>query len=301
MTTKTATAASKPISIDDLDEVSVTPVRPSRAKKQRAANILFFDLETMPDYERMELFGLEPIPEPAKRGEFNKLPPVGDMLKQTLEKIKDDLKSHNPCDEYLDALDACEKAAPKPRKGVLDLTAELRRQDATRDAAIAAQRKTMSVTPEFCRIVALGWSLGSEAKSLVLGQQPHVTEQHILQAFWELAKMAKTVCGFNILGFDLPVIFVRSILLDVAPTRQFDLKPWGTDVCDLMAKRFPKSGSMGLKRIAAAMGMEIDAGDVDGSQVEELFKSDPEMVGKYVRSDVRLCVDMHERYSGFFC
>jgi len=125
-------------------------------------------------------------------------------------------------------------------------------------------------------------------------------ERDILEQFWSLANRARYVCGFNILGFDLPTIFVRSMLLDVSPTRSWDLKPWGTDVIDLMKKRFPSSGAMGLKKICKAMGIPIPAGDVDGSQVEALFKTDPELVGKYVRSDVLLLLYLHEMYSGFF-
>jgi dipeptidyl aminopeptidase/acylaminoacyl peptidase len=114
-------------------------------------------------------------------------------------------------------------------------------------------------------------------------------------------KGAKSVCGYNVLHFDLPTIFVRSILLDVAPSRQFDLKPWGTDAIDLMKKRFPTSGAMKMKTIAACMGISIPAGDIDGSQVEELWKNDPKKLGEYVRSDVDLVKALHQRYSGFFC
>jgi hypothetical protein len=91
------------------------------------------------------------------------------------------------------------------------------------------------------------------------------------------------------------------MLLDVCPSRQFDLKPWGTDVIDLMKKRFPSSGSMKLKTLAACMGIPIPAGDVDGSQVEELWKNDPKKLGEYVRSDVDLCAELHSKYFGFFC
>ena len=267
--------------------------------------VLYFDIETVPDYERMRLFDLDV----KKRAEVDKCPATADLLKQTLDKIKEDLKFYNPCDEYLDSLDAAEKAAAKPRKGVFDATKELRNQDVD-------LRKTMSLTPEFNRMVALGWSLDGDTGSAVVGQpiipggltneeaeviQPTWTETLLVNTFWSLAKRSRHVCGFNVLGFDLPTIFVRSMLLDIPPTKQWDMKPWSADVIDLMKKRFPAGPAMGLKRIAKAMGIEIPAGDVDGSQVEELLKNDPVKLGEYVKSDVVLSVQMHTRYIGFFC
>lgn len=290
-----------------LDEPKTkTKTQPRRSQSGRRS-ILYFDLETIPDYERMDLFDLEPIPDPAKRGEFERMPHPNDLIKQTLDKVKEDLRHCNPEDKYLDALDAAEKATQKPRKGLLDVTAELRRQDAARDEAIEKRRKLMSVTPEFNKIVALGWSCGGdEPQSMVAGDYDPlndvtIDEIAILNTFWLLAESHKQACGFNVLGFDLPTIFVRSILLGVKPSRQFDTKPWGEDVIDLMAKRFPKSGSMRLKLLAKVMGLNVLAEDVDGSQVEELLKNDPLLVGRYVRSDVQICVDLHDLYAGLFC
>lgn len=293
------------IALDELDAVEVGTGESAKPPIVGAKGVLYFDLETIPDYDRMDCFDLEPIPEPSKRGDIDKCPPVCDILKQTVEKIKEDLKFYNPEDSYLDLIDAAEKIIAKPRKGVFETTESLRRQDQARSDALAARRKLMSLTPEFCRIVALGYGSLHNTESLVVGDR--ITEglmfdeRRILEDFWSLAMRHKQVCGFNILNFDLPVIFMRSIILDVKPTRIFDMKPWGNDVIDLMKKRFPKSGAMGLKKIATAMGIEIPAGDVDGSMVQELFESDPQKLGVYVRSDVDLVKVIHQMYTGFFC
>lgn len=276
-----------------------------RRRPAISKSILFFDLETIPDYERMESFGLDPIPDATPRMEPQGCPAAEELLKGTLEEFKTTLAKLNPVDDVLDEIDRIERIAKKPRKGIFDLTADLRKQDSARDDALIARRKLMSVTPEFNRIVALGWNDGRPTKSMVVGEKNDidfvVDESHLLEFFWSVAAKTKFVCGFNILGFDLPTIFVRSILLDIAPTRQFDMKPWGADVIDLMKKRFPSGQAVGLKKIAKAMGIVVPAGDVDGSQVEELWKADPSKVGEYVRSDVDLVKELHQRYSGFFC
>ena len=285
-------------------DIAISHVSAPQTRARGKFGVLYFDIETIPDYDRAELFELEDIPPAAKRGDFDKCPLAFDLLKQTLDKIKEDLRLFTPVDKYLDELDRLEKLEKKPRKGVFDATNELRNQDAARGQLIADQKKKMSVTPEMNRIVALGWSLNGDTRSLVDGDLEELNdpcEKDLLEKFWFLAKTAKSLCGFNILGFDLPTIYTRSILLDVAPSRQWDLKPWGTDVIDLMKKRFPSNQAIGLKKLAKLLGIPIPAGDVDGSQVEELWQKDPAKVGEYVRSDVDLVIELHQRYSGFFC
>jgi len=289
--------------------------------RSAARGVLYFDIETIPDYSRFEQFGLEPIPEPAKRATLEEcVHGAGKFLDATVEGFKSNLLKLNPCDGYLDKLEAAEKAAPKPRKGILELIADVRNQDAERLAKIEQQRKEMATCPEMNQIVALGWAVGGGAndeQSMVVGEPliqqvgngsvvamagpSLITERDILERFWQLVATNGPLVGFNILGFDLPTIYIRSMLLDVQPSQRLDLKPWGTDCVDLMAVRFPKSSAKRLKWIAGAMGIEVPAGDVDGSQVEELWKADPAKVGEYVRSDVAITRELHQLYKGFFC
>jgi hypothetical protein len=301
---KRAVRSDKGVSRGRLTEAMAT-VQPSG---KIARGVLYFDIETIPDYSRFEQFGLEPIPEPAKRATLEEcVHGAGKFLDATVEGFKANLLKLNPCDEYLDQLEIAEKAAPKPRKGILDLIADVRNQDAARLTLIEQQRKEMAVCPEMNRVVALGWGYADgPVQSLVVGQQNEIgsgppDELHLLEMFWQLLAAASPVVGFNILGFDLPTIYIRSMLLDVKPSRRLDLKPWGSDCVDLMAVRFPKSSAKRLKWLAAAMGIEVPAGDVDGSQVEELWKSDPAKVGEYVRSDVAVTRELHQMYRGFFC
>ncbi len=278
------------------EPVDTRPHRPVRK------GVLYFDLETAPDYDRRSTFGLPDVPPPAVRRPFeNPEKNATDLIANKIEIISGMLKELNPDDAFLDLLETIERKSPKPRKGVLDLISEIRNQDNERNALVAAQIKTMSVTPEMCRIIAFGWSFdGNPASSMVVGVDG-VTEVDILKHFWTLAKSLKQVCGFNILGFDLPVIFVRSMLLDVTPRRQFNMKPWGNDVVDLMAKRWPKGPATGLKKLCAMLGIPIPAEGVDGSQAEGLLRTDPLKLAQYVRSDVHLVEAVHQLYCGFFC
>ena len=295
----------KPVTAPVAKQQSIATTTATTNRSTASGSIMYFDLETVPDYERRELFGLDDIPEPAVRtGPENSLS-MTDLLSGTLDDFKAKVLKLNPSDEVCGAIDAAEKMSKKPRKGVFDLTSDIRRQDQAILDQISAQRKTMSVTPEMNRIVAFGYSIGNGITYGLIVDPADVdqdeAERKLLNQFWSLAKSVKSVCGFNVLGFDLPTIFVRSILLDVTPTREFDMKPWGNDVVDVMAKRYPKSGATGLKKLCRMMGIPIPAGDVEGSQVEELWKTDPKKVAEYVRSDVDLVKELHRRYRGFFC
>lgn len=285
------------------------PAKSTTSGSNSSSGILFFDLETIPDYSRADQFDLEPIPAEIPRATVaemgDNLPSV--LLAKTVEKITEIVEAKRPCEEYLAGLEKMEGSREKgPRDGVSKLIKKIRGLDAGRADLLAARRKEMAVSPEMNRIVAFGWrKFGDTAtQSLVIGGEGDaaVTETEILERFWDMVHGRVIVCGFNILGFDLPTIFVRSMILGVAPSRLFDLKPWGTDCIDLMKLRFPAGQSKGLKFIGAALGLTNTAEGVDGSQVELLWDTGEfGKIGEYVRSDVDLCVELHVKYRGFWC
>jgi hypothetical protein len=104
------------------------------------------------------------------------------------------------------------------------------------------------------------------------------------------------------------VLFARSAILGVPSSRSFDLKPWGRDVVDLFAIRFPKGpGAAGggrpakLKELARVYGVEVPAGDTDGGDVERLLRESPHLLRQYVESDVAVTRDLHRKWAGYFC
>jgi predicted PolB exonuclease-like 3'-5' exonuclease len=176
-------------------------------------------------------------------------------------------------------------------------------------AEAAAERcKLLSTTPEYCRIAAFGFACGvDEPQAMVVGEGGYC-EVDVLTAFWQLAMDSKNpLIGFNCLGFDLPVIYVRSMLLGVQPTRQLDMKPWGKDVIDLYMCRFGGRGNTSkdrpgkLKDLARVLDIEVPAGDTDGGDVARLMRDDPVKVAEYVKSDIAVTRALHWMYRGFFC
>jgi len=265
----------------------------------------YFDLETTPDYERLESFGLDPLPAAVPVTPARMMPPLSKFVGKTVKQLAELLAKMNPDESWLATLADAEQHN-KGRKGVLDMIDQQMGAGSVAEVAAAERCKLLSTTPEYCRIAAIGWAIGSGDVVSWVATEPH-HERGILEAFWRCVEMCRPIVGYNIIGFDLPVIFFRSALLKVPSTKMIDMKPWGKDLVDLYAKRFPKGnyGSGGrpgkLKELAPLAGIKVPAGDVEGSQVAELMKTDPVKVGEYVRSDVEITRHLHHFYSGYFC
>ena len=256
---------------------------------------LFIDIETAPDSDRSHLFELPQAPA--------ELPDPEELLAGAIpdvEKLLGDCGAVLP-EEYLDTLADCE-AAGKKRAGVYKAIT------GARDAA-GKLLTDLSVTPEYCRVVALGYAgPDDEPWAEVVGLPRYdidtgepADERFILSEFWRLARSRDLVLvGYNLLDFDLRVLLVRSALLGVAPTRIFDLKPWGKDCIDLMKARFPVGRAMKLKQLARLYGLPVPVEDVDGSMISDLVQTDPARVADYVRSDIEVTRSLYRFYAGYF-
>lgn len=304
---KPATPQLPPPGSLDADPAGVEPPitrTPPLRDQPRGRQCLYFDLETIPDYSRSHLFDLDPIAELPPVVPFDDLLDPPQLLSQGLDEIRKYLSGRNADPDWLNEVVDEEELSKKPRKGLFDAVAEVRQMANSVAAAKAEQRKKMSVTPEFCRIVAFGWAVGGgEVNSVVIdGEDYDECERRILRGFWSLAHNNGPLVGYNITGFDLNVIRARSILLGIQPTRNFaDIKPWDQSaVIDLMLCRFPKGGAMKLKQLARLYGIDPPAGDCEGSQVEGLARTDPEKLGEYVRSDVWVSRELHRKWMGYF-
>lgn len=273
---------------------------------ERGRNCLYLDLETAPDESRGGPFGVEFGLDdvrslPPVTPQENLLDPV-EFLSQDLAAIRKWLISHNPPERWVDQLIESERASAKPRKGLFEAVDEWQRWVFELANEEAERRKLLSVTPEYCRIVAMGWAVGgAEPSALVCNEE--TGERQILAKFWELAARHAPIVGFNVSAFDLTVIRVRSVLLGIRPTRCFaDLKPWDqSSVVDLMVNRFPKSKAMKLKDLARLYGIDVPAGDADGGDVYEMVRTNPEALRRYVTSDVLVTRELHRKWIGTFC
>lgn len=283
-------------------------IEKAKASRNTKENF-YFDIETIPDYSRESLFDLPELPElPTDRTQDTMLTTnnAAEMLSGTIEDVKRVLTRNLFPISFLRQVEVMEKAG-KNRKGVIDQLALAKEQKNTAAQAHADRLTLLSTTPEFCSIVAIGWAYGNqECGSLVADGV--ITETTLLQTFWGQITEADKLVGYNILGFDLPVIMVRSAILGVPATRSIDLSPWGRDVLDLYLRRFGPRGNTSstkpgrLKELAKLYGMNIPAGETSGADVHRLAATPEgrEKLAEYVASDVQLVRELHRFLTGYF-
>jgi hypothetical protein len=280
---------------------------------------LIFDLETVPDESRLELFGLPELPTPRAFTPADQLPDPVALMGKKVDEIKKSLDGLWPPAEWIELAKQKEALVnEKPRKGVLDALVDLAKSQsgeaATINEAIEARRKLLSVTPAYCKIVSIGSARGGgEIRTAVVGQDVPgfgiATEEMILKSFWQAVSECSPLIGFGIIHFDLPVIFIRSAILGIRPTKLLDMTPWKGEVIDLSAKIYPKgppdeekTGKPSrLKTFARIFGFEIPAEGVDGSHVYRLFKEGKlDEIAKYQASDIDVTRRFYEMLKGYY-
>jgi hypothetical protein len=268
------------------------------------SNEFFFDLETVPDHERLESFGLEPLPTLPPITPDDQLPNADEITGNSIPALESMLAGKRPSDAWLNAAEAIDKAK-KTRKGFVDLLNSVRDMISRIGSASEERRKLLSTVPEFCRLAAMGVAVGShDVIPFVRNESQMIKEETMLELFWDYVTETNCIIGFNIIHFDLPVIYARSILLDVPPSKKLNPKSWTDDVIDLYQRRFPRGQGKGpakLKDLAKVYGIKVPAGDVEGSQVEQLYKENPVKLGEYVASDVEITRQLYRKFNGFFC
>ena len=165
----------------------------------------------------------------------------------------------------------------------------------------------MGLDVDLCRIVALGWKVAiahdDTLSVAAIGADDEEEEYDALCSFWGAwMRFGSRMCGFNIIGFDLPIIMRRSWALGIefAPIR---LRRYSTEpVIDLMQEfygwgQYPGPKYRGLKTIAKMYGIPVPKEGVDGSQVAEMSKEERE---EYCLSDVEVTWELARRLHGVY-
>jgi hypothetical protein len=126
-------------------------------------------------------------------------------------------------------------------------------------------------------------------------------ETDLLIELWlALAETQGRCAGFNILGFDVPMIQRRSLMLGVTPPLLPQVRRYATEpVCDLMEIYF-NWGRMkykGMKTVARLLGIPNPLTGIDGSQVAGM---DDVALLAYVANDVDLEMALWEKMDGIY-
>jgi len=266
------------------EEIHAVPEKPSTT-----GGTLFYDFETVPDESRF------PRPVAIEREDAADVD-LNDLVRGNLPEIKKRIDDGLSIGQ-LNALIAIENQSKKPRKGVLDAAESAM---SAGDDEIAAWRKECSVNPFKARICAFGWTQRGDAVHSMTSRTDD-EERAILEQFWNLVGRAHRRCGYNILGFDDALAVARSIILDVTPSQRLDRRKYGNrEAIDLMTALFPSGSAQKCKDVCKALGIQIPAGDMDGSQVFDLYEAEKmQEIADYVMSDVVIERELHDRLVDF--
>jgi len=148
-------------------------------------------------------------------------------------------------------------------------------------------------------ITKVGSTIGAPAQDIVKIVGADGTEESIVHEFWTtFAGAGGRCCGYNILGFDLPVLLRRAFAMNVevplAPSlARYRIGP----VYDLYAILYNWGPGRGLKWVADRYGMQVDAPGVDGSQVAGMTNDELRV---YMRSELKLLDQLYHRMKSVY-
>lgn len=170
-------------------------------------------------------------------------------------------------------------------------------------------RRLMALTPEYCRVVGLGWAdvSGGEPASKLVGEQVEavtVSEELLLKKFWQLYRSG--LVGYNLAGFELPVALVRSALLGVEPAYNPGLKPWEHPYVDLMLARYGRRGALSLVELAAAYREQVALPVRLGGEMESRdapqwwYDREYGRLHRYLQQRVAIICGLYRHWKGYF-
>ena len=121
-------------------------------------------------------------------------------------------------------------------------------------------------------------------------------EKELLQRFWEIARDTELFIGHNVLTFDLPFVFKRSIIHSIKPRQIPMVKFRFSPVFDTMAYWTNWGRGVGLNTLAKVFGFPSSKDEMDGSMVWPYYQqSRLDDICTYCMKDVELTRKVYYR------
>ncbi len=125
------------------------------------------------------------------------------------------------------------------------------------------------------------------------------SEKPMLEEFFAFLS-GNTLVGHNIIGFDIPFLTKRALVLGVKLPLDYiwprNLKPWDTRVFDTMLQMGNGKEFISLDNLAKNLGMK-GKGNTTGAQVHYMWQNGlHDEIAEYCADDVRIVREVHERF-----
>lgn len=204
-------------------------------------------------------------------------------------------------DQRKDTLDKLRAEVTAPAKYSKPESIELWLAENRESAAREALAKT-SFDGGAGHACTIGWAI-NDGHVQVEHAEDVGEERDIIAAFFKgLPRSGATLVGHNVLGFDIPFLLKRAVVLGVelppASTMPRDPKPWHPKVFDTMTSWAGAGhGDMiSMNRLCGILGI-VGKEDFDGSMVAEAWANgEHETIARYCDDDVRRTRAIHQKF-----
>ena len=273
------------------------------------SRLMFFDIETLPDFSRKNLFGIPEIPDilPLDRCPNPNEFVMGETGSKPIPLVEHDLDGlmqgrEIPNSMWFDLCIQAENGLGKARAGIVKLLESYRKKVNDRISACEDATRSCALDKDKCRVLCTGVAIGDSPAKVnyadLTGINADEEEKRVLTEWWEAAAQSTQFCGYNIHGFDLPIIFTRSAYLGVQPTRRINMSKYSGDVLDMLVLMGDKGK---LKHVLEynRIGEEYDG--MDGGKVLDMWRAGlHEEIAEYQRKDVDNERELFKHFSGYF-
>lgn len=224
---------------------------------------IFLDIETVPpqrDDLRLEVVSA-----------------IIDRHHKAIEALDAEIAAIAPPANYKDPAKIAEWNESERPKKVASLEAK---KASERAGHLAAQTDAIAQTALdgfYGQIVCISYAIDEEAPVSIYRQGWETAERAILEDFFTAlkliynpSKMERPVfVGHNHVAFDLPFIYKRAVINQIAPPAVLPIncKPWDDRVFDTMVKAAGDKGRIGMDRLCRVLGIPGKGDGMDGSKV----------------------------------
>jgi 3'-5' exonuclease len=169
-----------------------------------------------------------------------------------------------------------------------------------KDSALKDLVAKTSFDGMYGRTACLAWQIDDE---FIFATDANHSESEAIHLFYDFVdKECRDdikFCGHNIVGFDLPFLKHRSIILGIKPPKSIreamSAKPWDSCIQDTMLMWSTDSQKRAsMDKLCRAFGID-GKGDFDGSMVSETWLVNPQKVIEYCKEDVSRTRKIYKR------
>jgi predicted PolB exonuclease-like 3'-5' exonuclease len=138
---------------------------------------------------------------------------------------------------------------------------------------LSEKATTRTMHPVFSKIISIAIKVLDEEQEILYGDDEH----EILEEFW--GKIAAInpdkIVTFNGYGFDIPFIYVRSMINKIEPTKQINCNKWNMETSnhfDCMLALSYKGAFLNVAQDIICKMLSIEVPDkIDGREIEKCY------------------------------